>query len=75
MERISGPSTGSTSGNMLNGKTDSLTPKWENGFSRSPISAIFLPSMHSVASRAIETLQTFETSGTVREARGFASRT
>ena len=27
VERISGPSTGSTSGNMLNGKTASLTPK------------------------------------------------
>ena len=28
VERISGPSTGSTSGNMLKGKTASLTPKW-----------------------------------------------
>ena len=27
VERISGPSTGSTSGNMLKGKTDSLAPK------------------------------------------------
>ena len=28
VERISGPSSGSTSGNMVNGKTASLTPKW-----------------------------------------------
>ena len=30
VERISGPSSGSTSGNMLNGKTASLTPKCGN---------------------------------------------
>ena len=35
----------------------------------------FAPSMSCVAMRAIGTLQTFETSGTVREARGLASST
>jgi len=74
VERISGPRTGSTSGNMLNGKTASLTPKWGMGRRTRPRSRSFLPSMTWVASRAIGMLQTLLTSGTVRLARGFASR-
>ena len=39
------------------------------------MSASFAPSITCVAMRAIEMLQTFETSGTVRDARGLASST
>ena len=43
VERISGPSTGSTSGNMLNGKTASLTPKCGIERVLRPSSPSFLP--------------------------------
>ena len=75
VERISGPRTGSTSGNMLNGKTASLTPKYGIIRDLRPSSSSFLPNISWVATLAMETLQTFDTSGTVREARGLASST
>ena len=75
VERISGPSSGSTSGNMVKGNTASLTPKWEMVPVPRLKSAIFLPRMTLVAMAAMETLHTLETSGTVLDARGFASRT
>ena len=75
VERISGPSSGSTSGNMLKGKTASLTPKCGMARVLQPQVGQLAPSMNCVAIRAIGMLQTFETSGTVREARGLASST
>ncbi len=75
VDLISGPRSGSTSGNMLKGKTASLTPKWGIHLSSRPKEVSFLPIISSVAILAIETLQTFETRGTVLEALGFASRT
>ena len=72
--RISGPSTGSTSWYMLNGNTASLTPKWGNDLRAKSNSESFLPSMICMAIRAMGMLHTLETSGTVRLARGFASR-
>jgi hypothetical protein len=59
---------------MLNGKTASLTPKCGIARFLRLKSASFLPNMTWVAIRAMETLQTLETRGTVREARGLASR-
>src|SRR5665648_1219506 len=67
VERISGPRSGSTSGNMLKGKTASLTPKWEMDLGCRFSSANFFPNMTWVARRAIGILQTLETNGTVRE--------
>ncbi|OQB20093.1 MAG: hypothetical protein BWY13_01234 [Euryarchaeota archaeon ADurb.Bin190] len=75
MDLISGPRRGSTSGNILKGKTDSLTPKWGIFFSERAISARLFFIISSVAMLAMEMLQTLETRGTVREARGLASRT
>ena len=37
VERISGPRRGSTSGNMLKGKTASFTPKWGYGAAECPV--------------------------------------
>ena len=79
VERISGPSRGSTSGNMLNGNTASLTPKYgmfcsfkeDTGDGRPVSSEVIM----SVAKGTMRMLHTLETSGTVREALGFASRT
>ena len=45
VERISGPRTGSTSGNMGKGKTASLTPKCGTVRGLMPSSLSFLPSM------------------------------
>ena len=74
VDRISGPSSGSTSGSMLKGKTASFTPKYGIIFFLSPSSESFVPNMIWVAIRAIGILQTFETMGTVREALGLASK-
>ena len=76
MERISGPRTGSTSGNFSNGSTASFTPKYGTMWRRSrPRSFTVSPSMSLTAIGAICVPATFETSGTVRDARGFASIT
>ena len=75
VDLISGPSSGSTSGNMLKGNTASLTPVWGiERFFRFK-SFIFFPIMRRVAAFAIGMLHTLDTRGTVLEARGFASRT
>ena len=52
MERISGPSTGSTFGNLSNGNTASLAPWWLNFLSLSFKSSSFAPSIRRVARRA-----------------------
>ena len=52
MERISGPRTGSTFGNLSNGNTASLAPWWLNFLSLSLRSSSFAPSMRRVARRA-----------------------
>ena len=91
VERISGPSTVSTATpsvvrNRLNGSTASLTAIGESRFvvPPSPLagstpaarsSATVLPAMTSAAALASGTPVALETKGTVREARGFASRT
>ncbi len=75
VDLISGPRRGSTSGNMLKGKTASLAPKWGTRLSRSSISPSLFPIISSVAIRAMETLQTLETRGDGPGGPGFASRT
>ncbi len=81
VERISGPSTGSTPGNLLNGKTASLTEKYggtisTGGLSCRPTwSASFVPAMQRAAILASAWPVAFDTNGTVREARGFTSST
>ena len=52
MERISGPRTGSTFGNLSKGNTASLAPWWLNFLSLSLRSSSFSPSMRRVARRA-----------------------
>ncbi len=77
VERISGPSRGSTSAKRSNGKTGALTLKWSviPGPAPSPISASFSPSRTRVATFASGTPVAFETNGTVREDRGLHSIT
>ena len=60
---------------MENGNTASFTPKCGKVFVCKFKSDSFLPIIISVATRAMEMPHTFETSGTVRDARGFASIT
>ena len=65
----------STPGNLLNGKTLSLTEKCVGTTSSfTPSSSSVLPTMTSAASRASGTPVAFDTNGTVRLARGLASR-
>ena len=52
MERISGPRTGSTFGNLSKGNTASLAPWWLNFLSLSFKSSSLAPSMRRVARRA-----------------------
>ena len=79
VERISGPKTGSTSGNILNGKTASFTPTCGITFSFNPGTGdscfVIGHVIISVASLTMFTLHTFETKGTVRLALGLASST
>ncbi len=91
VERISGPSTVSTpfplgSRNRPNGSTASFTAIGASSGSPPPSpsawstpcarrSAMVLPSMIRAAALASGTAVAFETNGTVRDARGFASRT
>ncbi|MNM93277.1 hypothetical protein D3C81_1056460 [compost metagenome] len=76
VERISGPSTGSTPGNLLNGNTASLTLKY-GGTTSSPIpcESSDWPAMQRAAIFASDRPVAFDTYGTVREARGFTSST
>ena len=79
VERISGPSAGSTSGNRLNGSTASLTATWPvTGSVSSPSarsSASVAPSITRVATLASGMPLALATNGTVRLARGLASIT
>src|SRR5262245_17644675 len=81
VERISGPSTVSTSGNRSNGSTASLTATWApvprpgTGNPSAFSSANVAPSMTRAASFASGAFVALLTNGTVRLARGFASRT
>ena len=73
---ISGPRTTSTPGNFANGKTASLTATYPTGgASVKPRDRREWPSMALVASFASGRPIVFDTNGTVREARGFTSRT
>ena len=60
----------------MKGKTASLTARWATSRSSAkPSSRSEAPSMTLVASLARGTPMALETKGTVREARGFTSRT
>src|SRR6202167_5982367 len=77
VDRISGPSVGSTPGNLLNGNTGDLTKNF--GTLSTPvalvISAIDLPSINPTAIFGSATPVALLTYGAVREARGFTSST
>jgi hypothetical protein len=76
VERISGPSTTSTPGNLVNGKTLSLTLVWAGrGASVTPRASSDWPAITLAASFAHGTPVALETNGTVREARGLTSST
>ena len=80
VDRISGPSTGSASGNLSNGSTASLTATWSPATrSRSSPSARnpanVAPIITRLATLASGTPVALATNGTVREARGLASIT
>ncbi len=75
VDRISGPSTVSTPGNLANGNTDSLTPTWPSlGFFKLK-SASFSPAISRAAIFATGMPITLATNGTVRDARGLTSST
>ncbi len=75
VERISGPSTGSEPGNRANGSTAALTLISVGRGGSRPRSRSFSPaaSLHAASTRLIPVALLAK--GTVREARGFASRT
>ena len=77
VERISGPRIGSTPGNLLNGKTASLTEKYGGMTSpRTPFwSRSVWPTMQRAAILASGSPVALETNGTVRDARGLTSST
>ena len=72
---ISGPSTESAPAKRANGSTASLTLTWSPGASGSSWSARASPSISRQAILASGAPIALDTNGTVREARGFASRT
>ena len=81
VERISGPSTASTSGKRLQGSTASLTAMWSPVDLRAPAgprsrsSSSVAPHMTRAATFTSGTPVALATNGTVREARGLASIT
>src|SRR6266511_4109043 len=83
VERISGPSTVSTPGNLPNGRTAALTATWgirrcappNASMSSARRSARRAPAMTLAASFASGSPVALPTNGTVREARGLASST
>ena len=75
VERISGPRIVSVPGNFLNGNTASLTAMWLSlGSSVKPKDSKVSPAITKEASFANGTPVALETNGTVREARGLASK-
>ena len=78
VERISGPSAGSTPGNLLNGKHRALDEDLAAPGERRGVSVMsfsFLPSISWTASLGSGTPVALLTYGTVREARGLTSMT
>ena len=75
VERISGPSTGSAPGKRANGSTAAFTLTCSGRGVGSARSRSFCPaaSLQAASTRLIPIA--FEANGTVRDARGFASRT
>src|ERR1700712_5026821 len=73
VDRISGPSDGSTPGNLLNGNTGDFTKYCGTG--STPVlsvkSEIFLPNIRPTAIRGSATPVALLTYGAVRDARGF----
>ena len=74
VERISGPRMVSTPANFANGNTASLTATCLGVTSLMPSSRSVLPTAMRAAILASGTPVTFETNGTVRDARGLTSR-
>mmetsp|Transcript_8776 Transcript_8776/g.35859 ORF Transcript_8776/g.35859 Transcript_8776/m.35859 type:complete len:346 (-) Transcript_8776:2287-3324(-) len=75
VERISGPSSVSVPANLSKGSTASLTATWLGMISSvKPMSDSVLPDMTSEAYVASGLPMAFDTKGTVRLARGFASK-
>ena len=73
---ISGPSTGSTPGNLINGNTASLTEKyWGRTIPLTPWLASDWPAIARAPILANGRVVALETKGTVRDARGFTSST
>ena len=73
---ISGPSSGSSPGNLRNGKTGALMKKSTGSRSGGSFSSASVrPAASSAAKCAIGTPIALETKGTVRDARGLTSRT
>ena len=76
VDRISGPRITSTPGNFVNGNTTSFTEMcFGSGSSLIPNSASDLPAITFAAILAHGTPVALPTNGTVRDARGFTSRT
>ena len=76
VERISGPKTVSTPGSLVKGKTASLQATPGTGSSSgTPSSSRVFPTITAAASLARGAPVALLTNGTVREARGFTSRT
>ena len=76
VERISGPSTGSTPGNLTKGKTGSLMKKLVTVSSSGRLNSDSVrPVITRAAILASGTPVAFDTKGTVREARGLTSST
>ena len=80
VDRISGPKTGSASGNRLNGRTASFTATWSpttrsHSKPSSRSSARVAPIITRLATLAKGTPVALATNGTVRDARGLASIT
>src|ERR1700722_4997068 len=76
VERISGPSAGSTPGNLLNGNRGDFTKgRGAVSLPASPYSASLRPHIRPTAILGSATPVALLTYGTVREARGFTSST
>ena len=76
VDSISGPSSVSTPGNLVNGKTASFTATYGAGVtSTTPNCSSVCPTITAAASLASGTPVALLTNGTVRELRGLTSRT
>ena len=75
VERISGPSSTSTPGKRAKGNTASFTATWASALGLRPKERSASPAITREAILAMGSPITLATKGTVREARGFTSKT